>query len=112
MYRIKINEGAPNEFIVDGKLIGFVTDVEARAIINYDGAAELIAKEEGVIIKTESIITKGKRLVIVSDEFPTKKGKEKVVHISPQVEFRSNHPNKVIGFYCKGDVKYKLFPLN
>lgn len=113
MYRIRIEKEGEKDKLFVGKFIDLIDESTTQAVINTENAANIIAESEGRKLKLSQLgSVKNKRVVLFSDEVPTNNtGKEKVVHISPEIEFVTAFTKHGVEFNCKGKAKYRFFPL-
>jgi len=82
--KITIKEGAKEE-TVHGRLIGFVTDAECKAIINTPDAPRKICSSESILPSSHTGQKIGRRIVFVTYELGDAKDFSKKIFISPVI---------------------------
>lgn len=116
MYKIEITINNTKKLQVIGEFMGIISDIEAQALLNVEGASDIVVKSSGITITSkyrDPLLVKGKRLVLVTK--PKVKSPEEsmqVVHISSHIDHIVNYTNPAIRnipcFMCEGDKTYKF----
>lgn len=103
--RPRYNASANKKFC--GRLIGIVSDEEARAIVNTPGAAKKIFTTAGISIADVSFSSVGMRLVIATEDYSDR---SRQVFISPKIRsaYYSGHPLTSKCFICANGYEYTV----
>jgi hypothetical protein len=105
---VKRSCSAPISETFKGRLVGFITNEQRRAVINLKGAAAKVFTSESVSPNDTNIDKYNKFFVIATAEYPGRN--EQVIYISPKIDRMIHTPDKQ--FECADGNVYILKKLD